>query len=87
VAGRSPLRLYSELASWWPLLSPPEEYEEEAAFFLDLLGAAGAPAGPRCTLLELGAGGGGLGEAGLPARCVTDPWDREIFLATRASRG
>jgi SAM-dependent methyltransferase len=61
VTDASPLRLYHELASWWPLLSPPEEYEEEAAFFLDLLGAPGdTPPRARRTLLELGAGGGGL---------------------------
>lgn len=26
-------KLYAELASWWPLLSSPEEYAEEAAFY------------------------------------------------------
>ena len=26
-------KLYEELASWWPLLSPPADYEEEAAFY------------------------------------------------------
>ena len=25
-------RFYGELAPWWPLISPPEEYTEEAAF-------------------------------------------------------
>lgn len=25
-------KLYAELADWWPLLSPPEDHEEEAAF-------------------------------------------------------
>jgi hypothetical protein len=49
-------RLYDELASWWPLLSPPEEYREEAAFFLELLESAGLP--PEPTLLELGCDGG-----------------------------
>jgi SAM-dependent methyltransferase len=49
-------RLYRELASWWPLLSPPEEYLEEATFYRELLEAACA-APPR-TLLELGSGGG-----------------------------
>jgi SAM-dependent methyltransferase len=52
------LRLYSELASWWPLLSPPSHYVEEAADLLPvLLGATPTP--PR-TLLELGSGGGSL---------------------------
>ena len=51
------LRLYQELADWWPLLSPPEEYVEEAA---DLLGRLNIPAGGPGTLLELGSGGGSL---------------------------
>jgi len=25
-------RLYGDLAGWWLLVSPPQEYEEEAAF-------------------------------------------------------
>lgn len=51
------LRLYRELADWWPLLSPPSEYVEEAASFLALLRAE-QPAAR--TLLELGCGGGSL---------------------------
>lgn len=48
--------LYAELAAWWPLMSPPEDYVEEAAFYQQtLLDAAGSP--PR-TVLELGSGGG-----------------------------
>jgi SAM-dependent methyltransferase len=50
-------RMYSDLASWWPLLSPPSHYVEEAAFFRALL-RAHRPR-PR-TLLELGCGGGSL---------------------------
>ncbi len=49
-------RLYSDLAHWWPLLSPPSEYEEEAADLLPLL----EPSDPHQTLLELGSGGGSL---------------------------
>ena len=49
-------RLYRELAAWWPLLSPPEEYREEATFYRELLEAACAE--PPQTLLELGSGGG-----------------------------
>jgi SAM-dependent methyltransferase len=55
VSDREP-RLYRELAAWWPLLSPPEEYLETATFYRELLEAACA-APPR-TLLELGSGGG-----------------------------
>ena len=50
------LKLYNELAAWWPLLSPVEDYAEEAAFYWQLLSAAGLPRSP--SLLELGAGGG-----------------------------
>ncbi len=52
------LRLYSDLASWWPLFSPPIHYVEEAADMLPRLLAA-PDALPR-TLLELGSGGGSL---------------------------
>ena len=47
-------RFYGELAPWWPLISPPEEYAEEAAFAAGLLAADGA----TTTVLELGSGGG-----------------------------
>jgi SAM-dependent methyltransferase len=53
-----PLKLYSELAKWWPLLSPPSHYVEEAADLLPMLLAA--PDAPPHTLLELGSGGGSL---------------------------
>lgn len=46
------MKMYSTLAAWWPLLSPPDEYEEEAGLYLDALGRTGG------LLLELGAGGG-----------------------------
>lgn len=49
-------KLYSDLAAWWPLLSPPEEYADEAAFFERILAKTGLP--PRPSLLELGCGGG-----------------------------
>lgn len=49
-------KLYDELASWWPLMSSPDDYSEEAAFYAETLRAAGEP--PARTLLELGSGGG-----------------------------
>ncbi|MCA0458845.1 MAG: class I SAM-dependent methyltransferase [Chloroflexi bacterium] len=52
----SPLKMYAELAKWWPLLSPADEYVEEATFFLQSLHDAGVKEGS--TLLELGSGGG-----------------------------
>lgn len=51
------MKLYRELAEWWPLFSPPgEDYAEEAAFVRRLLEEAGG--GTLRTLLELGSGGG-----------------------------
>lgn len=47
--------LYGDLAPWWPLISPPAEYTEEAAFAGGLLASAPVPAR---TVLELGSGGG-----------------------------
>jgi SAM-dependent methyltransferase len=49
-------RMYGDLAPWWPLLSAPEDYAEEAGIFLAALAAARGSA-PR-TILELGSGGG-----------------------------
>jgi trans-aconitate methyltransferase len=49
--------MYHDLARWWPLLSPPSEYHEEAA---DLLGRLPRGSGSRLAMLELGAGGGSL---------------------------
>jgi SAM-dependent methyltransferase len=51
-------RLYDHLAEWWPLLSPPSEYEAEAEDLLPRL-ATTSESRPA-TLLELGAGGGSL---------------------------
>ncbi len=50
------VRLYNELAAWWPLLSAPEEYAEEAQFVRAALVDA-CDATPL-TVLELGSGGG-----------------------------
>ena len=50
------MKLYGELADWWALLSPPEEYEEEATFYGREL--SDACDRPPATVLELGSGGG-----------------------------
>lgn len=48
--------LYENLAAWWPLISAPEDYAEEAAFYQrEMLARAD---GPCRTMLELGSGGG-----------------------------
>lgn len=49
--------MYDDLAPWWPLLSPVEEYVEEAALYREAL-LEFAPGAPPVTLLELGSGGG-----------------------------
>ena len=49
-------KLYDELADWWPLLSAPEDYAEEANYYASTL--IDACARPPETLLELGSGGG-----------------------------
>jgi SAM-dependent methyltransferase len=48
--------MYDELASWWPLLSAPADYEEEAASYAAMLAAACDR--PLRMVLELGSGGG-----------------------------
>jgi SAM-dependent methyltransferase len=48
-------RLYTELAGWWPLISPPEEYTQEAAHLTAVFAAATPPVRE---VLDLGSGGG-----------------------------
>jgi SAM-dependent methyltransferase len=50
------MKMYDELAPWWPLLSAPADYEEEAAFYGQAL--ADACERPLRSVLELGSGGG-----------------------------
>ncbi len=50
------LKLYTELAAWWPLVSRPEDYAEEAAFFGRIFRQSDLPG--SAALLELGCGGG-----------------------------
>lgn len=48
-------KLYGELAGWWQLISPTEDYADEAAFFRGLFRAENVE-----TILELGSGGGNV---------------------------
>jgi SAM-dependent methyltransferase len=50
------MKLYEELAEWWPAWADPHEYRRESAYFMRVLRQATRPA-PR-TVLELGSGGG-----------------------------
>jgi SAM-dependent methyltransferase len=54
-AGAGP-RLYRDLSSWFHLLTAPEDYEEEAATYRELM--IQSVTGPVETVLELGSGGG-----------------------------
>lgn len=49
-------KMYEEFASWWPLLSPAADYQEEAAFYQRALEQSSG--GSLHTMLELGSGGG-----------------------------
>lgn len=48
-------RLYQDLAEWWPLISPPDEYVAEAAHLAEVFCSAAIPVRD---VLDLGSGGG-----------------------------
>ena len=77
-------RLYRELAEWWPLLSPPSHYVEEAEDLLPELLAATDP--PPNTLLELGSGGGSLAyHLKKSLRCTLTDRSAEMLAVNRAA--
>lgn len=49
-------RLYRDLAGWWPLISPPREYAQEATYLAAVLTSAAAVSVHE--VLDLGSGGG-----------------------------
>ena len=51
-------RLYTDLASLWPLVSPPEDYPEEVESFRERFQRHGVPDG--AAVLHLGSGGGSI---------------------------
>lgn len=51
----SEYQLYQDLAEWWPVISPPGEYAEEAERLAAMFGSA---AEPIREVLDLGCGGG-----------------------------
>jgi SAM-dependent methyltransferase len=55
MAGVTGYSLYRELADWWPLISPPLEYAEDASVLIAVFAAARLPVH---SLLDLGCGGG-----------------------------
>lgn len=50
------MKLYDELADWWPIMAPPSEFRREASLFGRLIRESARPR-PR-TLLDLGSGTG-----------------------------
>jgi SAM-dependent methyltransferase len=49
-------RLYDDFADWWPVMSDPADYDEEAALYREAL--EGAASSKIRDVLELGSGGG-----------------------------
>ena len=74
-------RLYDELEAWWPLLSPPSEYGDEA----------GASDGSVSVAHDRHVEGlfsrsewlRWFAEAGIPAQGIVDSIGRQIFVGTR----
>jgi hypothetical protein len=64
-------KMYDELAPWWPLLSSPADYEEEASYWAGVLKRHCGP--PCSSLLELGSGGGN--NDGRALRYLEWSWD------------
>ncbi len=52
------MKLYANLAEWWPIMSTPGEYTEDALMIADLLDPGAS--GTTHRVLELGSGGGHL---------------------------
>jgi SAM-dependent methyltransferase len=48
--------LYYDIADWWPVISPPSEYAEEADLYVEMIHASARR--PVREVLELGSGGG-----------------------------
>jgi SAM-dependent methyltransferase len=77
-------RMYDEIAGWWPVISPPSEYAEEAALYIEMIREAAREAGSS-SVLELGSGGGNNAShmKGAFAMTLVEPADgmREISRA------
>lgn len=62
------MKLYEELAAYWPLLSAPEDHAEEAAFYWRVM--QGARSAPIRTAVPL-------------EDSEVEPGVHEVFVATR----
>ena len=49
-------QMYDSIADWWPVISPPSEYAEEVALYVEMIHAPARR--PVREVLELGSGGG-----------------------------
>ena len=78
------MKLYTTLAEWWPLLSAPEEYAEEAAIYGRCLLSAGDL--PAQTLVEFGSGGGNNAsylKHQFDAVCLVDASEEMLAISRR----
>jgi SAM-dependent methyltransferase len=79
-------QFYGTLADWWPVLSPVEDYAEEAADLLDVMRRHHPTAK---TLLELGSGGGHVAYYLAPQLrcCLTDISTEMVEVSRRLNPG
>ncbi len=93
------MKLYSTLADWWPLLSPVEDYAEEAGHYWRILTKHARR--PVRALLEFGCGGGnnafhlkrlmaeaaGAKQPGASQPWATQPWAAVLHAESGAQSG
>jgi hypothetical protein len=77
------LRMYSDLATWWPLFSPPEHYPEEAADLVPTMRAATDHDRHQFGVFPRAAWLNWLDQAGFAATSRPDPWDRDVFVGRK----
>jgi len=73
------MKLYSELADWFHLLTAPASYAEEAAIYGELM--VSRASGPVRRVLELGSGGGNNASHMSASRTDTVPETRHLYFA------
>jgi SAM-dependent methyltransferase len=76
------MRLYSDLADWFHLLTAPADYADEAAEYARVLEAACS--GPLATILELGCGGGNTASHFRRYRCTLTDLSAEMLSVSRS---
>ncbi len=72
-------RMYSEFASWWPLISAPQDYAEESQFYREKLVTA-YHIQPN-TMFELGCGGGNNASQWFDSGGKRPSWIRAVLPA------